>query len=184
MASEDAFDRGTIALAALFGAQAQLTNSNRAFGQGAAGYARYTGAAYGDFFLGDFMAEAAVPAVLHQDPRYFRRGTGTEWSRLSYAVGQIFITHGDSRRNEFNYSEFAGNAIAVAISNAYYADNRTAADNMSKLGIQLGVDMASNVLKEFWPDVQQKFRRRRTRAAAGRISQIAIRVRGVLETEN
>jgi len=183
MASEDAFDRGTIGLAMLFGAQAQLTNSNRAFGQGAAGYARYTGAAYGDFLLGDYMTEAVIPTLLRQDPRYFRCGTGSEWSRFGYAVGQIFITHGDSRRSEFNYSELAGNAIAVAISNAYYADNRTAADNMSKLGIQLGVDMASNVLKEFWPDLQQKFRRRRTRAAAARISQLTIRAAGVLETE-
>jgi hypothetical protein len=165
MASEDVFDRGTIGLVALFGARAQLTNSNRAFGQGAAGYARYTGAAYGDLLLGDYMTESVIPTLLHQDPRYFRRRTGSEWSRFGYAVGQIFMTHRDSGRNQFNYSEVAGNAIAVAISNAYYADNRTARDNMSKLGIQLGVDMASNVLKEFWPDLQHKFRRKHTRAA-------------------
>ena len=36
VASEDAFDRGTVVLAAMFGAQDQLTNSNKAFGQGAA----------------------------------------------------------------------------------------------------------------------------------------------------
>jgi hypothetical protein len=160
VASEDAFDRGTIGLAALFAAQGQFANSNRAFGQGATGYARYTGAAYGDLLIGDYMTEAVVPTLLHQDPRYFRRGTGSKWSRFGYAAGQIFITHGDSGPNEFNYSEVGGNAIAVAISNAYYADNRTARDNTSKLGIQLGVDMASNVLKEFWPDLQQKFQHR------------------------
>jgi len=27
-----------------------------------------------------------------------------------------------------------------------------------ELGVQLGVDMASNVLKEFWPDLQRKLR--------------------------
>jgi hypothetical protein len=26
--------------------------------------------------------------------------------------------------------------------------------------VQLGVDMASNVLKEFWPDVSRKFKHR------------------------
>jgi hypothetical protein len=44
MASEDAFDRGTVALAVLFGGQGQLTNANRSFGQGAAGFGRYIGA--------------------------------------------------------------------------------------------------------------------------------------------
>lgn len=158
VASEDAFDRGTIALAAFFGGEGQLTNSNRSFGQGVAGFSRYWGASYGDFVIGDYMTEAVFPAVLHQDPRYFRRGTGTGWSRLSYAVGQIFWTHSDSGRMQFNYSEILGNSAAVAISTAYYVDNRTAADAVGKLGVQLGVDMAANVLKEFWPDLERKFR--------------------------
>src|SRR5579864_8023802 len=37
IASQDAFERGTIALAGLFGAEGQLTNGNRSFGQGVAG---------------------------------------------------------------------------------------------------------------------------------------------------
>src|ERR1700681_2835156 len=41
IASEDAFDRGTFALAALFAGEGQLSNANRSFGQGAAGYSRY-----------------------------------------------------------------------------------------------------------------------------------------------
>jgi hypothetical protein len=161
VASEDAFDRGTIALSALFGAESQLTDANRSFAQGGAGFGRYFGAAYGDFVVGDFMTEGIFPTVLHQDPRYFRRGTGSRWSRLGYAAGQIFWTHSDSGRSQFNYSEVLGNATAVAISDAYYVNNRTAADNVSKLGMQLSVDMAANVLKEFWPDLERKFKRKR-----------------------
>lgn len=40
IASEDALDRGTFALAAMFGGEGQLINSNRSFGQGAAGFGR------------------------------------------------------------------------------------------------------------------------------------------------
>ena len=40
LATEDPFHRGTVALAVLFGGDAQLTNSNRAFGQGAEGFGR------------------------------------------------------------------------------------------------------------------------------------------------
>ena len=74
VASEDSFDRGTFALAAVFAAEAQLTNANRSFGQGAEGFGRYSGSAYGDLVIGDFMTEAVFPILLHQDPRYFRRG--------------------------------------------------------------------------------------------------------------
>jgi len=75
-------------------------------------------------------------------------------------VGQIFWTHRDSGGTQFNYSELIGNSTAVAISNAYYSNNRTASDATSRLGMQLGVDMAANVLKEFWPDLERKFRRK------------------------
>ena len=103
IATQDSFDRGTAVLAAAFAGQAQLTNSNRSFGQGAAGYGRYFGTAYADFVIGNYMTEAIYPALLHQDPRYFRRGTGSGWSRLGYAIGQIFWTHSDTGRMQFNY---------------------------------------------------------------------------------
>jgi hypothetical protein len=67
----------------------------------------------------------------------------------------------DSGGTQFNYSEVLGNATAVAISNSYYSDNRTAHDAVAKLGMQIGVDTASNILKEFWPDIERKLHRKR-----------------------
>jgi hypothetical protein len=160
IATQDSFDRGTVALALVFAGQGQLTNSNRSFGQGVGGYARYFGAGYADLVIGDYMTEAIYPVLLHQDPRYFRRGTGSGISRLGYAVGQIFWTHTDSGRGQFNFSEIVGNSTAVAISNIYYPDNRSAGTAVGKLGLQVGLDMAGNVLKEFWPDLSRKFQRK------------------------
>ena len=114
VASEDSFDRGTVALSAIFAGQSQLTNANRSFGQGGAGYGRYFGAAYGDFVIAHYMTEAVFPTLLHQDPRYFRCGTGSGWSRLGYAMRQIFWAHRDSGGTQFNYSEIVGNSVAVA----------------------------------------------------------------------
>lgn len=160
IAAQDAFDRGTIALAALFAGESQLTNASPSFGQGVKGYARYFGTSYADYVIGNFMTEGIYPTLLHQDPRYFRRGTGSGKARLGYAMAQIFWTHKDSGGTQFNFSEVIGNSTAVAISNAYYPDNRTASDSIARLGIQLSVDMAANVLKEFWPDVERKFKRK------------------------
>jgi hypothetical protein len=157
LAAHDSFDPGTFLLAGAFAGIAQASNSTPSYGQGMAGYGQYYGSAYGDFMIGNFMTEAVYPSLFHQDPRYFRRGTGSAWSRLGYAMGQIFITHGDNRRTQFNFSEISGNATAVAISNGYNPDNRTASGAAAKLGIQLGVDMAGNILKEFAPDLYRKF---------------------------
>jgi len=52
------------------------------------------------------LTEAIFPSSLHEDPRFFRCGTGSGWSRLKYAVGQIFIAHTDSGEKQFNVSEF------------------------------------------------------------------------------
>jgi hypothetical protein len=157
IATQDALDRGTFALAAAFAGESQLSNSNRSFGQGVKGYAHYFVTAYADYAIGDYMTEGIFPTLLHQDPRYFRKGKGSGMARLGYACGQIFVTHSDSGRMVPNYSEVVGNSAAVAISMAYYPENRDAADAASKLGTQLAVDMVSNVLKEFWPDLSRKF---------------------------
>lgn len=161
IAVQDSFDPGTFLMAAGFGGLGQITNATPSFGQGVAGYARYFSTSYADLAIGDFMTEAIYPTLLHQDPRYFRRGTGSTLSRVGYAVSQIFVTHNDSGRRMFNFSEILGNSTAVAISNAYYPDNRNAHDAATKLGVQVGVDMFGNVLKEFWPDVEKKIARKR-----------------------
>ncbi len=106
------------------------------------------------------MTEAVYPTIFRQDPRYFRRATGSAWARLAYAVGQIVWTHTDSAGSQFNISEVFGNATAVAIANSYYPDNRTLSSNLSKLSLQIGVDAASNILKEFSPDLARAFSRR------------------------
>ncbi len=158
----DATDRGTFILAGFFAAEAQLTNADPAFGQGVKGFARYFGTAYADYTIGDIMTEAIYPSLLHQDPRYFRIGEGSTVSRLGWAVKQIFWTHTDSNHWQFNFSEIVGNATAVGISNAYYPDNRNLSNFTVKLGTQIAVDLAGNILKEFSPDLSRKFSRHHT----------------------
>jgi hypothetical protein len=157
LAARDSFDPGTFVLAGAIAGLSLWSNTSPSYGQGMAGYGRYYGATYGDLMIGDMMTTAVYPSLLHQDPRYFRRGTGSTWSRLTYAMGQVFVTHGDNKKTQFNFSEILGNSTAVAISQAYDPDNRTAADAAGQLGVQLGLDMAGNIMKEFVPDIYRKF---------------------------
>lgn len=155
IAYKDSFDWPVYPTAAAFATLYQLEDQNPSFGQGMAGYAKRFATAYGDQMIGNMMTEGIVPSLLHEDPRYFRLGQGTKGARVKYALTRILVTRTDSGHKRFNFSEVAGNAAAVAISNAYYPDTRTALDNTEKLGIQLATDAFSNVLKEFWPDVKR-----------------------------
>jgi hypothetical protein len=153
LAAKDSFDPGTFLLAGAMAGISQAGNDQPSFGHGSAAYGKYYGTAYGDLMIGNFMTGAIYPSMLRQDPRYFRRGKGSTLSRLGYAMGQIFWTHTDRGGTQFNYSEIFGNSTAVAISMAYYPDHRDAGSAAGRLGVQLGLDMAGNILKEFWPDV-------------------------------
>jgi hypothetical protein len=164
IASKDSFDWPAYPTAAAFASLYQLENQNPSFGQGMAGYGKRFGTAVGDQIIGNMMTEGIMPSLLREDPRYFRLGTGTGWHRASYALTRILVTKNDSGHKGFNFAEVTGNAIAVAISNAYYPDTRNASDNIQKLAIQLATDAFSNVMKEFWPDVKRAFRKKHSTA--------------------
>jgi hypothetical protein len=160
LATQDALDRGTFILAAVYAGEGQLTKAQPSFGQGAEGYAHYFATSYVDWAGADYMTEAIFPALLHQDPRYFRKGTGSGFSRLTYAMSRIFWTRTDSGGYAFNFSEVGGNAAMVALSQAYYPDTRRPGSAAGSLAIQIGDDMASNILKEFYPDLARVFSRK------------------------
>ena len=156
IARKDSFDYPLVGLAAFFAGIGQLTNQQPSFGQGVKGYAHRWVTSYADQAMGNMFAEGLFPSLLHEDPRYFLRSGGTTKSRLGYAVSRVLVTYKDGGGRRFNYSEWLGNASAVAISNTYYPDTRTFHDNATKLLTQVATDAASQVLKEFWPDIKSK----------------------------
>jgi hypothetical protein len=157
IASKDSFDYPLVLLAGAFAGLGQLTNQHPEFDQGMAGFGRRIGTAYADQAIGNMMTEGFMPILLHEDPRYFRLGSGSKWHRTGYALTRIFVTKTDSGGTRFNFSEWTGNAIGVGISNAYYPDGRTVFNETTKLLEQCGTDAVSQVLKEFWPDIKHRF---------------------------
>ena len=160
IASKDSFDYPIWLLAAGFAGMYQLQNEEPSFGQGVKGYFKRYGTSFVDQSMGNMLTEGVFPSLLHEDPRYFRQGTGGAWHRAGYALTRIFVTRTDAGTKRFNFSEFIGNSIVVGVSNSYYPDDRTVGDNLQKLGLQLGTDALSNLMKEFWPDVKRRFLQR------------------------
>jgi len=157
IAAKDSFDWPVYITSGLFASLYQVEGQNPSFGQGMAAYGKRYATAYGDQVAGNLMTEGIFPSLLHQDPRYFRVATGSRKSRLAKALSQIVVTRTDAGGRTFNFSEWGGNAAAVALGNAWYPDTRTVGDNVQKLLVACATDAFSNVLKEFWPDVKRHF---------------------------
>jgi len=158
IAAKDSFDFPMYFLAGFYASLGQLENENSSLGQGLAGFGRRYVRGFGDVVIGNFLTEGLLPSVLHEDPRYFRIGPGggSKMHRTLYALTRILVTRTDAGGRRFNFSEILGNAAGVGIANAYYPDTRNLHDNVSRFGVQVGTDAASNVMKEFWPDIRQK----------------------------
>ena len=84
IAAKDSFDYPVYLTAAAVAGLYQLENQNPSFGQGVEGYAKRLATSYGDQAIGNMMTEAIFPALLHEDPRYFRIGSsgGSKWHRM------------------------------------------------------------------------------------------------------
>jgi hypothetical protein len=156
IAARDSIDWTLPIVAAGYAGLGQLTSQNKTFGQGMSGYGNRFVRSYADQVMGNMLVEGVMTSAFREDPRYFRLGQGTFWSRTWYAASRVFITRTDGGKTRFNYSETIGNSLAVGISNAYYPDTRNVGDNLQRLTIQLGTDAFTNILKEFWPDVKRK----------------------------
>jgi hypothetical protein len=128
----------------------QAGNGLSGYGQGAQGYAKRYGAAYGDVVIGTFLGSAIMPSLLKQDPRYFYKGTGSKKSRVLYALASPFMCKGDNGHWQPNYSYVIGNFAAAGIANAYYpASNRGAWLVAETALVRFGENSLASVLQEF-----------------------------------
>jgi hypothetical protein len=143
------------------GLQAQielLTNTYPEFGKGKAGFTRYYWRTFTDQSVGNYMSGAILPALTHEDPRYYTLYHGSFFHRSFYAFSRLWITRNDAGKSTFNISEMGGVAATMQISSYYYpAQERGIGDFAMKYLSQLLNDGVSNVFEEFWPDINRKF---------------------------
>jgi hypothetical protein len=157
----DPAEFGLTAIVALLG---QASNSDPSYGQGLKGYAKRYATTYGDNVIENFMASAIFPTIFRQDPRYYQLGHGSAKARVWHAFSRAFITRSDSGdRHEFNISEVGGALAAAALSTyTYHPDSdRGFGAVISVWGTQVGWDVGTYILKEFWPDLRKKYSKHR-----------------------
>jgi len=119
------------------------------FGQGAQGYGKRFGAAYGDVVASTFLSGAVFPSLLKQDPRYFYRGTGSTSSRLLHAVANSVWCRGDNGHWQVNYSNIAGSFGGAAISSTYYPTTNQASNIFLNGLVRMGESSLAGFFQEF-----------------------------------
>jgi len=158
IARQDSFDWPNFPLLAGYALQAQVAAGGFSHNGGMKGFGEYYARGFGDQVIGSYLTEAILPGLLHEDPRFFRIGTGTFWHRISYAASRIFVTKCDDGKTRLYKSEVFGNVGVVAISSLYYPNSGALGEMAEHYAMQLGNDAISNILTEFWPDIKHRLR--------------------------
>lgn len=124
--------------------------STPAYPEGAEGYAQRFGANYATGFTDIMIGGAILPSLLHQDPRYFYKGTGTTKSRVLHALASPFVAHGDNGKPQPNFSSIGGDLAAGAIAETYYPPvDRGPGLVFGSAAVVTGGRMANAVVQEF-----------------------------------
>jgi len=170
LARKSSLDPSSFAVAGLDAGISQAENNFPAYGQGAKGYGKRFGASFADGFDGTMFGGWLFPVLLKQDPRYFRKGTGSFRSRFYYAlIKTTVLCKDDNRRWVFNYSNFLGNLAAGGISNIYYpAAERGVGLTFQRAGVVMAEGALGSVFVEFWPDISSRLSRRRPKPGKGK----------------
>jgi hypothetical protein len=120
------------------------------YGSGAGGFWKLYGYNSANIATTNFFGDAVVPAIVHQDPRYFRKGTGSAKSRIWWALRSQVVAYSDKGTEMPNYGNLVGLAMSAALSNAYMPpQNVSFGQTMEGYAIKFGVKAGLDVSREF-----------------------------------
>ena len=165
-------DPATFGFSMLVALIGQAEGSHPAYGGGIGGYGKRFGQNYADTFDGAFWGNAVLPSLLHQDPRYFRLGSGPPMHRILYALStNVRSKHDGTGKWEPNYSNLIGNLISGGISNVYLpADERGVGSTFEGAFLVTAEGGVGSMLEEFWPDFIHYLQRRKQRKQAAALA--------------
>ena len=162
LATQDSVDYSSFIWTGIIAGQSMALKSYPELHQGLAGYGRYYWRAFVDQASGSFFTEAIVPALTHEDPRYYTLDHGGFFRRTGYALSRVVLTKTDSGGTSFNYSEIVGNGMEAGFSNLYYPPEERSLHNTAvNWAAQIEAATINNVVREFWPDIRHKIFRQK-----------------------
>jgi hypothetical protein len=142
----------------------QLFNSNPKYGTDKAGFGERLGAAFIRQNSQAILSDGVFAAAFRQDPRYYRKGSGSFMGRIFYSASRVLVTRTDAGNETTNTSQLVGYAGAAALTMTYYpAVSATWSNTAQGYGISLAGAALGNEVHEFLPDLKRRvFHRHRS----------------------
>ena len=112
----------------------------------------------------NLLGGGVYASIFRQDPRYERGDGKGAGARVLHAVSRVFVTRGDNGKLQPNYSRFAGQLSASALSNLWEQStpghDRIGTDaTFRRFGNSFITGALSNIIREFAPDIKKIFGR-------------------------
>ncbi len=159
LAWKESIDPFNLVNAAIGAGFSQIGDQTPSYGNGGAAFAKRYGAALADFTTQNVFSAGVLANLLHQDPRYFRKGP--EYGvlhRVGYSVTRIAVARQDSGKQAFNTSGIFGMMLGIGASNLYYPKSSVNWEVMEgRITTSLTGSLIGNLTSEFWPDLQRFF---------------------------
>jgi len=154
IATKNSFDYSSFIFVGLTSLIAEGSNAHPQLGKGVTAFGRYYWRGFLDKTDGNYLVIFALPTVFHEDERYYAMGHGKFVKRFVYSATRILITPNYDGHNTINAAELLGRGIAQGVSLAYYpSKTHTWGAISAKYGYALLRDSATNIFREFWPDI-------------------------------
>ena len=150
MAYRKTVDPSFLIESAMFAGFDQMANYGPQYGSGAGAFAQRFGYNAANLSSNFLLTDGLLPTIFHQDPRYFRKGSGSVASRIWWALRSEAVAYSDTGTEMPNYANMIGFGMSTALSNAYSPENSiTFGKTMERYGVKEGVSFGLNVLREF-----------------------------------
>jgi hypothetical protein len=132
-------------------------DSHTAYGPGMKGFGKLAGVTLLQDTTGEFFGTFLIPAIAHQDPRYYRMPDASVPRRFFYAVSRTFISRHDDGSPMPNYGTLLAYPINAELSNLYVPGIQSdSKSTVERIVTGLAIDPANNLLAEFLPDVARR----------------------------
>jgi hypothetical protein len=132
-------------------------DSHTAYGPGLKGFGKIVGVSLLEDATGQFFGAFAIPAIAHQDPRYFRMPHERFTKRLVYSVSRTVISRSDQGHSMPNYATLLTYPIGAELANLYVPGIQTnAASTVERIFTGYALDPVNNLVNEFLPDVASR----------------------------
>ena len=145
----------------------QALDSPTEWGQGAEGYGRRVASSYGATIINGTI-QFGTSALFHEDNRYFRSTATSFGGRFGAVVISPFVARNDQGGKRFSVSSFLGGAGQSTIPLAW---SPRSWQGGSEIGINAliwyGQAAGVNLVREFYPSIAAKFRKKGAAQAGG-----------------